>query len=318
MKKYQMILVMMFTLFLMGFGGKFPGLNEGVYPVKLKNLTYFDLAGKDLTWDRNLAELTESKPDSLEVGLDYEKLSDVKFGGFKLGNSNKKVWFLMGKDGEGYWTEVYFDKNLDNRIDSAEKVKSFQTFDGKYKGFKTKQSFSLIPVPVKVVYKGLTGEIERNLYFFFTTTIYVKKDLSDTISEVLNASFLEGEMKVTVGSQEKLAKFRIIDANSNGCFNDYGKDLLFIDFNYDGYYRKNESQKIMEYFNYTVKSQPTKQLKMVIPPYPVKIGIVEAGKDIDLALLEPQLEKPVQSEPDTEKEENLNSTGETPDQTNDD
>jgi hypothetical protein len=294
MKKLYFPFILLVALFLVGFTGKLPVINQGIYPVKIKNLTYFDLATRDIDWKENFAEVVESKPESLEVEPDYSKWDEVKFGSFKFGNTDQKVWFVMGTDFEGYWTEFYIDSNHDNRITAKEKVKSFESIPGKYKGFKTKGVLSLIAVPVRVPFKGLTGKFEKTLYFFISVTSYLKKDATDTIVDALAASFLEGEAKITVGKNDKLVKFRIIDSNSNGCFNDYGKDQIFMDLNYDGYFKKNESQKLVEFFN--IANKQKEQLQMFIPPYPGKIAVGEANQDFDRSQLEPLPDKAVEVE----------------------
>jgi hypothetical protein len=255
------------------------------YPVKLRNLTFFDLVSKDLDmlqW--NQAELTESKPPELEVNLGELDLTEGKFGCFKFGNLGQKVWFWMRKDSDGYWSEFYIDQDRDQQIEKNERVKGFQTGQDSFQGIQRFQALSLVPVSLKVAYQGAKAEFERNLYFFIRTGVYQKKNLADSMVSAVTAGFLEGEFKVPDRGGSKMVKFRIMDANGNGCFNDYGTDLLMMDLNRDGYFRKKEIDKLAEY---VVSSDKKHQWRVVVPPFPAKIAVVEVAAEIDSVALEP-------------------------------
>jgi hypothetical protein len=290
MKKISWLLILLFLPVIVNgfFDKRLPTPLPEVYPVKLRNLTFFDLVSKDLDMLRwNQAELTESKPDGLEVDPGELNLADVKYGCFKFGNLERKTWFIMGQDSDGYWSEFYIDQNLDQRIEKKEKAKGFQTGQDSIQGLQRMQALSLVPVQVKVAYKGITAEFEKSLYFFIRTGVYQKNNLSDTIVMATTASFMEGEFKVS-GSGSRLVKFRIIDTNGNGCFNDYGTDLLSMDLNHDGYFRKNETSKLAEY---PVSSDKKQRWRLVVPPFPAKIAVVDVIAEIDPATLEPSIAK---------------------------
>ncbi len=287
MRKFALLLIVIVAVFLSGCSGEIPSPYEGIYQLKLKTLTIFDLDPKNLTLYWNFAELTDSKPEELKVeeGIDYQKFQQYKFGFFRLGNNEEKVWLLMTKDSIGYWNDFYIDQNCDLTITKKEKVKSFQTNQGKDHGFITKESFSLIPISIKVNYKGFTKEYEKNLYFFISTVDYSKKDKSDPFVRIISASFLEGEVKVLKEKDEKLVSFRIIDTNGNGCFNDFGKDYIYMDLNNDGFYKKNESQTLNQFFD---SESGKKQLRLNMLPFSLKLAIIEATADFDLSQLEPE------------------------------
>lgn len=287
MKKLSWLLILLFIPVMVNgfFDKRFPIPLPEVYPVKLRNLTFFDLVSKDLDMLRwNQAELTESKPEGLEVDLGEVNLSDVKYGCFKFGNLDQKTWFIMGKDSDGYWSEFYIDQNLDQRIEKKEKVKGFQTGQDSIRGLQRMQALSLVPVSVKVSYKGVTAVFEKSLYFFIRTGVYQKNNLSDSMVIATTASFMEGEFKVPGNGNSRLVKFRIIDANGNGCFNDYGIDFLLMDLNHDGYFRKKETDKLAEY---PVSIDKKQRWRFVVPPFPAKIAVVDVIAEIDPTILEP-------------------------------
>ncbi len=270
-----------------------------VYTVKLRNFTFFDLISKDmamLQW--NQAELFESKPEDLEVDIGDLDLSEVKYGCFQLGNHGQKIWFFMGKDDEDYWSEFYIDQNLDQRIEKKEKIKGFQTGQNLVRGIRSMEALSLVPVSITVSYKGIKTEFEKKLYFFIKTGIYKKNDLSDTIVTAITASFLEGEFNIPENGKLRLVKFRIIDVNGNGCFNDYGIDFLMMDLNHDGYFRKNESDKLAEY---PYSSDKRQQWRIIVPPFPAKIAVINAISEMDPSILEP-LPSNNNSKPETDPE----------------
>jgi hypothetical protein len=299
MKKLFIPVIIGISLGLMGFSSRLPLPMEGIYPVKQKTLTYFDLLSKDIELSWNNAEITESKPDDLIVEFDDKKLSNPQYGRFALGNKEKQVWFLMGQDAAGYWTEFYIDQNLDNHITDKEKVKGFQVNDGRLKSFKTRQAFGLIPIPVEVSYRGQTGEFKKKLFFFLsvTTVIGKEKDGQETVVGALCASYFEGTMKVLTGKKEKLVKFRILDADGNGCFYDFGTDMFFMDLNQDGYFKRSEGQKLYEFFD-VGSNKDRKQYHLMIKAFPGKVGVIEATEEYNPIGLEPVIEP--EASPDKE------------------
>ena len=72
MRKVYSFVVAAWAFTMMGcfFVKQLPLPLPGIYPIKMKTLTYLDLASKslnDLDW--NTAELTESRPEGLTVAL---------------------------------------------------------------------------------------------------------------------------------------------------------------------------------------------------------------------------------------------------------
>ncbi len=123
---------------------------------------------------------------------------------------------------------------------------------------------------------------------------------------VISASFFEGEFTVLQGGKQKRVGFRILDTNSNGCFNDYGTDSLEMDLNGDGYFRKKECNQLAEYL---VPGPDKKQrLRLIVLPLPAKIAVIYALQEYDLTTLEPASEPAIESdesstEPTTESDE---------------
>lgn len=292
MRKVYSLVVAAWAFAMMGcfFVKQLPLPLPGIYPIKMKTLTYLDLASKslnDLGW--NTAELTESMPFGLTVAFDYSKMKNVQFGRFQLGNREQKVWFLMAQDDSGNWSEFYIDQNLDMQLTAKERVKSIQpTGQDRHRGIDRRLELGLIPVSLRIPYKGSNREFEQNLYFFICINTFSKKDLSDIMVGLITASFLEGEFQVASGRSFKTARFRILDANGNGCFNDYGTDLVFIDLNGDGYFEKNERQALKEFF-VNASGARRRQYEMVVPPFPVKLGVFPTDEEYDPIQLEPSL-----------------------------
>lgn len=287
MKKLQCLMLTMLFFFMTGFSffKKPPVPLEGIYDLKLKTLTVFDLSSKDIMLNSVIAELTESKPEGLRVNVDLKQMTEPTFGCFKLGNVNQKIWFLMGRDAQGFWSEVYLDQNGDGQIDPKEQIKSLQKYQSKERKLKRDSTYTLIPIPIRVKIKGIDREIYKRLYYFFNADIFTNQKESITVVSVFNGSFLEGEMKVALGKETKLVKFRIFDVDGNGCYNDFGEDLLYLDTNYDGLFKKNESQKLTEFFDFG-SAKTRKQYRLLLPPQPTKLAIVDALTEFDRSLLE--------------------------------
>ena len=290
MRKVYSFVVAAWAFTMMGcfFVKQLPLPLPGIYPIKTKTLTYLDLASKslnDLDW--NTAELTESRPEGLTVAFDYSTMKNVQFGRFQLGNREQKVWFLMAQDDANNWSEFYIDQNLDMQITAKERVKSIQSSgQDRYRGIDRQLELGLIPVSLEIPYKGSNREFEQNLYFFIGINTFSKKDLSDIMVGLITASFLEGDFPVTSGRSSKSIRFRILDANGNGCFNDYGTDLVFMDLNGDSYFEKNESQSLKEFF-VNGSGARRRQYEMVVPPFPVKLGVYPTDEEYDSIQLEP-------------------------------
>lgn len=271
-----------------GFPGQTPVFKEGVYPLKAKTLTYFELSSKGLDLMANMAELTETKPDDLTVDFDYAKLDEVRFGSFRFGNNKQKTWFLIGKDPSGYWSYFYLDQNLDHHLTKQDKI-ILQAASGTYKEFKTHTTLTEAPISITVSYKGATKNFTKQLYFFIDIEDYSKNDLHDTLVKAFTATFFEGTIPVMIGQNWRFFDFRLIDANSNGCFNDYGRDIVNIDKNNDGSFLKNQSYELVEYFDSV--DQDKQQMQVIIPPYPAKIAITKVNQIFDLTTLEPELDQ---------------------------
>jgi len=304
MRGIKVCLILGLALLLTGFSGKIPTIMEGVYDCKPRTFTYFDLidAGREkIPINSNIAEITGSKPDQLEVGFDSGKLREPKFGFIKLGNNEQKVWFLIGADSNNAWSEIYVDRNFDNRITAEEKVRGVETSEGRYKGCKVWNALAAIPVPVRTFFKGQNSEIQKKLYYLFAVTTFLKEDQSDLQAEVYSASFLSGELKADFGKEIKTVSFRIVDANGNGCFNDYGKDLLFIDSNFNGYFERKESRPLTEFFDYTGPGKKQIQLRLVVPAIPAKIAVIGVNQNCDCSLLEAKTDPVEEEKTESEK-----------------
>jgi hypothetical protein len=301
MKKLRFFCFMGLAFFMMGFTPAIAPL-EGVYDLKLKTLTFFDLVSKDVPFQSTTAELTESKPANLEVQVDLTKMTEPTFGSIKLGNNDQKVWFLMGKGEQGYWTEVYLDQNADHRISLNEKIKSLQTVDTTERKLKRSSAYTMVPIAIKVSFKGVSTQFQKKLYFFFYADILSNKTESFTVVGVSNASFLDGEIKLAVGKDLKLVKVRIFDINGNGSFNDYGEDMIYFDTNYDGLFKKNEGQKLTEFFDYGPTPKQTKQYRLLLTPQPAKLAVIDSFQEFDRSKLEAAPD-PVNEETEAKAEE---------------
>jgi hypothetical protein len=289
MKKWQFGGLLALLLLATGFSRPVFPL-EGVYDLKLKTLTFFDLISKNVSFQSITAELTESKPDNLEVQIDLAKLTEPTFGSFRLGNNDRKVWFVMGKGEQGYWTEVYLDQNGDRRITANEKLKSLQTVDSNERKLKRNSAYTMVPIAINVSFKGVKQQYVKKLYYFFHVDIVRNKTGSFIIAGVTNASFLDGELKVAVGKELKLVKVRIFDINANGCFNDYGVDMIYMDTNYDGLFKKNEGHILTEFFDYGASAKQVKQYRLLLTPQPAKMAVIDSFRDFDRSLLEANTE----------------------------
>lgn len=292
MRKLLPLLLLIMVTFSLGFARKPVVPVEGVYPVKSRAFTFFDLFSGELSdMTVNLAELTESQPEGVRVDPELKKLNQLRYGSVKLGNTNEKTWFVVGSE-KGAWPVVYIDQNNDRLIEAKEKIKGIQTNQVRRKGMQVEAGANLIPFPVQVVFKGTSTLFEKRLYFFAQFERYSRDGNTEELVRLISASFLDGEIKVYDGKKFQQVKFRIVDGNSNGCFNDYGKDLIFFDSNFDGFFKKKEGQPLVEYFDYIGPDKQKRQLRMIVLPHPAKIAVVDSTLEIDRSQLESGTDQP--------------------------
>jgi hypothetical protein len=287
---------------------KLPYISAGTYLVKLVNAQrdhFFRDNYTNVNQSDNEGNLTEAKPDELTIAPELEKLKEIKYGSFKLGNLEKNVWFVMGKDPAGFYSKFYIDQNLDYNITDNEIVRDFDTNYGMLKGVLVHSASATgTPISVTIAYKSTNGdEIRKKVYFYLWTGIFGKEDDSTTIVKIYTVSMFQGLIKVMVGKDEKLVKFRLMDANNNGCFNDYQKDVIYMDLNLDGIYSNQDSAPLTEYFDMKT-SLGKKQMRFIVLPFPGKVEIIEATQDFDASKLEPvpaPLDSPVTDKKDSTK-----------------
>jgi hypothetical protein len=293
MKKLLLLLILIPALILPVYAAtKFPQVNEGVYTAKIVDIKaneYF--ANENFIYFPNDATLTDSPPEDLIIDPEIT-LDKPRYGSFTMGNNNKKIWFMMAQDKNGYWTDFYLDQDLDYNITAAEKIKGLETWDPSTTGDGYKKyaaSVTNIPIPITISYKAANDEeILKKLNIYLWASNYYKRGAEDiNLVYFATVSAVEGMFKVTVGKDEKVVKYRIIDSNSNGCFNDYGIDYIYTDSNYDGKFLKKEAQKIMELFDLTVDKKK-KQVRFILPPFPAKLAVVDALTEFDLSQLDPE------------------------------
>lgn len=291
MKKHLFLIFMVMLPLLFLGAVKLPYISAGTYLVKMVNAGRDDFF-RDYFTNKNQSDnqgnLTDAKPDELTIAPELEKLNEIKYGSFKLGNHEKDVWFVMGKDPAGFYSKFYIDQNLDYNITDNEKVQDFNTNYGMLKGILVHSASAIgTPVPVTISYKGVNGgEIKKKVYFYLWTGIFGKRDENTTIVKIYTVSMLQGLMKVNVGKNEKLVKFRLMDADNNGCFNDYQKDVIYMDLNLDGVYSNQDSEPLSEYFDIKTDAGK-KQMRFLVLPFPGKVEVIEATQDFDASKLEP-------------------------------
>lgn len=181
---------------------------------------------------------------------------------------------------------------MDYKITPQEKLKNLKPWEPE----KTKDGYDLSiaaitdnPFQLTVSYKGSVGEIKKKLNFYLWTENFSKRNRVDlNIVSFRTVSAFEGFIKVMINKEEKLVKYRIIDANCNGCFNDYGKDYIYLDWDFDGNFKKKEAVPLFELFDFKL-DKTTTQMRLIIPPFPAKIGIFPAmDNNFDTIKLEPQ------------------------------
>jgi hypothetical protein len=292
LKKILMALILIvFSLGMLG-AMDFPFPVEGIYdltPAKIKSKEINKYFKAEILKYKQ-AQVVETKPDILKVEPEITTFKGLQYGSIRLGNNEKDVWFVIRKNDFDYYSELYVDQNFDNNITSQEKVPNLDTWEDK-DGSLLIHSSSTYPksVPVMVSYKSTAyGEITKKLSFYIHTQYIMKKNGTNTLwIGFINTSALEGTFTVTIDHREKDIRFRLIDTNANGCYNDYKKDNILMDLNEDGKFTEDEAQSLFNYFVVKVKKQK-KQLQLAVMPCPAKVAVIGVNQDFDSTQLEPE------------------------------
>jgi hypothetical protein len=272
---------------------KLPYPVQGEYTGKIVNLPGEDFFKPDYLIQRaNDAVLMDTKPEELRVDPEI-KLNNPKYGSILLGDNEKQTYFVMAQNNDGYWMDFYLDQNQDYQITPAEKLKTLEKWDLQ----KVNKNWVLMessltnnPLPILVSYKGSVGEMKKKLSFYLWIKCLTHQgNDGQTFVTFATASVFEGFIKVLLGKDEKLAKFRITDGNCNGCFNDYGKDFIYLDLNFDGYFSKKEAMPLYEFFDIKT-GKVTTQMRLLIPNYPAGIAVIPATQNYDTTHLEATLD----------------------------
>lgn len=267
---------------------KLPFPVQGEYSGKIVNIGDDFFKPDFLLQQANNAVLTDTKPDEIVIDPAI-KLIQPKYGSILLGDNDKRAFFLMDQDNDGYWMNFYLDQNQDYQISASEKIKSLekwvpQKIDKKWDLLES--SVTNDPIPMLVSYKGSQGEIRKKLSFYLWIKRFTRQGESEqTLVSFATASSFEGFIKLLIGKDEKLVKFRITDGNCNGCFNDYGKDFLYLDLNFDGSFSKKEAVPLYEFFDQKAGKIST-QMRLLIPACPLKIAVAPATENYDTVHLE--------------------------------
>ena len=212
MKKYALLATLVFIPLLFIGAVKLPFPTQGEYVGKIVNVPSEDFFKDDYLRQRvNVAVLTDTKPDELTIDPEL-KLEKPKYGSVLFGDNDKRIYFVMTQDKEGYWTDFYIDQNLDYKITPAEKLKNMF----KWNPQKTNTNWDLMetsitsdPFQLTISYKGSAGEIRKKLSFYLWINDYTAKGRpEDTEVWFQTVSAFEGFVKVLIGKDEKLVKYQ--------------------------------------------------------------------------------------------------------------
>ncbi len=288
MKKFScLLLVTVMSVMSMG-ATKLPYPIQGEYSGKLVNMREDDFFKPDfLIQKANNAVLTDTKPEDLRVDSEI-KLSDPTYGSVLLGEDEKPTYFVMAKDHDGYWMDFYLDQNHDRKITASEKINNLEKWNPQKINKKwdlKESSLTHSALPILVSYKSSAGKLKKKLGFYLWIKRFTQGNDEQTFVTLATASVFEGFIKVYFKKDEKLVKFRVTDGNCNGCFNDYGKDFLYLDLNFDGNFSKKEAMPLYEFFDFQA-GKTTVQMRFLIPACPAGIAVIPATQNYDTVKLD--------------------------------
>lgn len=283
MKKVKLVLlILLLCSCLVGFSrSKPPKLSEGTYDVQRRILARFDLASGEMNDIKsNVAEMFDSFPENINLSFETNDMKESFYGRVLLGNTGQETWFFLGQRGEEL--VVYVDMDGDGEIGKKEQVKSFTSGVIEKKEITNFQFFTAIPIGIDVNFRNEEKTIKHKLFFFISLSLVVKDDLQEVYVSFIDASFFDGKMPIVRRGKTFSVKFRIVDGDSNGCFNDYGRDILYVDVNGDGYYVNKECWPLSEYFF----NNDNKQIRFVVTPQPKKLLITQPEATVNRSELE--------------------------------
>jgi hypothetical protein len=222
------------------------------------------------------------KPAHLKLELPADRFAGFQYGWFTLGNAGNVFYFVIANQRSYFYDAFYIDLDRNGVITPKEEVRMeekqsvalgyvFQTYEAEFQ--------------VNVDYRLSQGkQITRPLDLKLTFVYQKNAQRAEAFYILKNNTLFTG----TTLSEKDPLYFAIADGDSNGCYNDFGVDIVFFDRNRDGKFEYGkESQPLAELQDIRV-GRKSEIHRLVLAPWPLKLGIINTNQAYKYSDFEPK------------------------------
>lgn len=282
MKRWTGIIIAVGLLLAMGAAFK-PIFVPGSYDVK-----------PDGTWD--LVQFTKDnyhidkpstfsmiQPDGLKLELPEGKFVAYQYGKIALGNAGNVFNFVIGNQKNYFYDTLYIDLDHNGIITTKEEVK-LEEKQNIAQGYVIQ--ILTADARLNVDYSLTNGKILTRPLDMVLTFFYEKNaELTNTFYIIHNNTLFTGTTLAENGSP---LFFAIADGDNNGCYNDFGTDIVFYDKNHDNKFDYvKESQTLAELQEMKGEDRKKDIYRLNLFAWPTRLVITPGKSPINPADVEP-------------------------------
>jgi hypothetical protein len=281
MKRWMAIFTALGLILAMGASFK-PIFLPGVYDLKPEGTWDLVSFPKDVYHYDKFSTYSTSKPANLKLDFPTDRFAGFQYSRFTLGNAGNVFNFVIANQRNYFYDALYIDLDHNGVITAKEEVK-IEEKQNVALGY-VFQSFEADP-KIIVDYRISGGKVIARPLDIKLTFVYQKNSQRAEAFYILKNNTL---MTGTTLSEKDPLYFAIADGDNNGCYNDFGNDLVFFDRNGDRKFDYvKESQPLAELQDIKV-NRKTNIYRLVLSPWPVKLGIISINQTYKLADFEPK------------------------------
>lgn len=283
MKRWMILLISLCLLLAIGASFK-PVFVPGSYEVKPDGSWDSVEFPKDVYHTDKFSAFSQDQPANLKLEIPEGKFASYQFGRVLLGDAGTAYNFVIGNQKNFFYDTLYFDLDRNGVITVKEEVK----LDEKQNialGY-VFQIFSADP-KLKVDYRSSNGKtVTRELDIRMTFVYEKNSERANAFFLVRNSTLFTG---TTLSENGSPLVFAIADGDANGCYNDFGTDLVFYDKNRDNKFNYvKESQTLAELQEMKGPDRKKDIYRLILFPWPTKLMIVPGIDKVNPADVEPR------------------------------
>ena len=189
--------------------------------------------------------ILSEKPDTLEVALEGTDAAKLTYGFIELGVPKDPLYLAMQKSKDQSVEALYVDANRDNKLTVEERIELKKESSYTQMEYEWQFTLALKPFVCNVNYDCadggiITRPIALQVHFLHNKPLKPNsssdRHLAPLIPMYSVDSWFMGTARFNGGKGEADLAFAVLDGNDNGVFNEFGRDILIVDRDGDGYF----------------------------------------------------------------------------------